>query len=253
MELLAPLTWIKLGIADFNRARIASLVYGLTLSLMLMSLTLSAFYLNNMVLLVSLLCVFVFLTPILCVGLYAISAQLEREQAPSILRSLKACFRHCLNNEMVFALVALVIVLVWARSNTMASIFIPINEDKGSLVDQYFLILMAIGIFFSGLTFMIGMYSLPMLMHREVDAITAILSSINAVWNNKLVLFLWAVTLMIFVLLGLLTYGLLLVPIFPIIGYSVWHAYLDTIDSQAFPRHQVGITALPVRRAPLDQ
>lgn len=247
LELSAPISWIKRGVADFRSAPAISLLYGSALTAMLMSLTLSAFYLNNMVLLISLLCVFVFLTPILCVGLYAISAQLEREQSPSLVRSLKASFQHCLSNEMVFALVTLVIILVWARSNTMASVFIPTSINEG-LVSQYFLILIAIGVLFSGLTFMVGMYSLPMIMHREVDAITAILSSINAVWNNKLVLMIWATVLVVSILLGLLSRGLLLIPLFPIIGYSVWHAYLHTIDSHEFPRHQRGITSVPSNR-----
>ena len=66
---------------------------------------------------------FVFLAPLTCIGLYAISAQLERGQAPLLSRSLRAAFRRHLGNEMIFAIVLLVIFLVWARAAVMVTVF----------------------------------------------------------------------------------------------------------------------------------
>ena len=36
-----------------------------------------------------------------------------------------------------------------------------------------------------------------------------------------------------------------LIVIIPLIGYAAWHGYLEAIDSDAFPRHDIGITATP--------
>jgi hypothetical protein len=36
-----------------------------------------------------------------------------------------------------------------------------------------------------------------------------------------------------------------LIVIVPVIGYAAWHGYLETIDADEFPRHEVGITAIP--------
>ena len=47
---------------------------------------------------------FVFLAPLTCIGLYAISAQLERGQPPLLARSLRAAFKRHIGNEAVFAL-----------------------------------------------------------------------------------------------------------------------------------------------------
>ena len=33
--------------------------------------------------------------------------------------------------------------------------------------------------------------------------------------------------------------------IIPLIGYAAWHGYLETIDADEFPRHEIGITATP--------
>ena len=36
-----------------------------------------------------------------------------------------------------------------------------------------------------------------------------------------------------------------LIVIIPVIGYAAWHGYLDTIDADDFPRHDIGITSVP--------
>ena len=36
---------------------------------------------------------------------------------------------------------------------------------------------------------------------------------------------------------------------FAVIGYGAWHGYLETIDAGDFPRHSVGITAVPRQAA----
>lgn len=84
-----------------------------------------------------------------------------------------------------------------------------------------------------------------MIMHRDVDAITAVVTSINAVLRNKRVMFVWAVMLAILILAGIFTAGLGLIVLLPTIGHSVWHSYLATIDVSEFPRHTIGITAIP--------
>jgi hypothetical protein len=48
--------------------------------------------------------------------------------------------------------------------------------------------------------------------------------------------------------------GLLgLIVILPLIGHATWHGYLETIDASGFPRHDVGITAVPrTKRGDID-
>jgi len=72
---------------------------------------------------------FVFLAPLTCIGLYAISAQLERGQRPLMIRSARAAWQRHFGNEMIFALALLVIFLVWARAAVMVSVFFPTDGD----------------------------------------------------------------------------------------------------------------------------
>ncbi|MEM6810205.1 MAG: DUF2189 domain-containing protein [Pseudomonadota bacterium] len=65
---------------------------------------------------------FIFLAPLTCIGLYALRAQIERGQPPSLKRALRAGLRRHLGSELTFALVLLIIFLVWARAGAAVSI-----------------------------------------------------------------------------------------------------------------------------------
>jgi uncharacterized membrane protein len=102
-----------------------------------------------------------------------------------------------------------------------------------------------IGSVFAAVTFCASAFSLPMIMHRDVDSVTAIVTSVNAVLRNKQAMFVWLVLIVTGLVMGLLAAFVGLIVIIPLIGYAAWHGYLETIDADAFPRHEVGITATP--------
>ncbi len=244
---LAPLRWVRLGIRDLMRAPQQSLVYGLTIAVLIAAVCLLAWFRGSQWIMFAMLGGFVFLAPLACIGLYAISAQLERGQQPLIARSLRAAFRRHFGNEMVFALVLLVIFLVWARSAVMVTVFFPTEGDV-SLREwiSYLGFGSMIGAVFAAITFSASAFSLPMIMHRDVDSITAIVTSINAVLRNKLAMAVWLVIVVALLLIGVATAFVGLIVLVPIIGYAAWHGYLETIDAERFPRHADGITAEPV-------
>ena len=68
-----------------------------------------------------------------------------------------------------------------------------------------------------------------MIMDRDVDAITAVLSSINAVLKNKAAMLLWALIILGSVLVGFLTLFLGFIVTLPVIGYASWRGYRETI------------------------
>jgi uncharacterized membrane protein len=144
----------------------------------------------------------------------------------------------------VFTLVLLIIFLLWARASSMISIFLPSTGDY-ALVDMsvYLGLLSLVSLMFLSFTFATSVFSLPMIMHRDVDAITAVITSINAVMRNKLVMLFWGFLIAMGLLIGAATAGLLLIFFLPAVGHAVWHGYLETIDAREFPRHKSGITA----------
>lgn len=243
---LAPFGWLRLGIADLARAPRESLLYGLFMALIVAAVSLASWYFGTHWLMLSMICGFVFLAPLTCIGLYAISAQLERGQPVSLARSLRAAFRRYVGNEMVFALVLMVIFFIWARSAMMVVAFLlPESGLTFAELRPFLAVGTLVGAIFAAITFSASAFSLPMIMHRDVDTITAIVTSVNAVLRNKLAMVVWLCLILFGLLLGVATAFVGLVVILPVIGFAAWHGYLQTIDAAAFPRHEVGITSVP--------
>lgn len=242
----APFRWIKLGVKDLLQAPQQSLIYGLAVALMIAIVSLLAWMKGSQWIMFAMLGGFVFLAPLTCIGLYAISAQLERGQPPLMARSLRAAFRRHLGNEMIFAIILLIIFLVWARAAVIVTVFFPTDgEQTWRDLLPYLAFGSMIGSVFAAVTFCASAFSLPMIMHRNVDSITAIVTSVNAVLRNKRAMFIWLTIIVASLLLGLVTAFVGLIVIIPVIGYAAWHGYLETIDAEEFPRHDVGITSVP--------
>ncbi len=242
----APFGWIRRGFADLLQAPQQSMAYGLAVAALMAIVSLLAWFQGGQWIVYAILGGFVFIAPLTCIGLYAISAQLERGQPPLMVRSLRAAFRRHLGNEMIFAIVLLVIFLVWARAAVMITVFM-LEDPEPTLADVWpFLAFGSIvGAVFAAVTFCASAFSLPMIMHRNVDSITAIVTSVNAVLRNKRAMVVWLSLIIAGLLIGVITVFVGLIVIVPVIGFAAWHGYLDTIDADQFPRHDVGITSVP--------
>jgi uncharacterized membrane protein len=72
-------------------------------------------------------------------------------------------------------------------------------------------------------------------MHsHDVDAITAVVSSFNAVLRNKRAMALWVAIIVAAVLLGAATGFLGFIVAMPLLGHATWHACRDTLDTAAW-------------------
>ena len=226
----APMRWLRLGWNDFKRARAQSLSYGSGLVL-LGYLLLWLAWDGDTVILFTLVVTFILGGPVLAFGLYSISRQLEQGRDPR----LGICWlesRNHLRNELLFALVMLVVLLIWARAASMVHVFFPVGEELGVIGWLQFLAVgSAVGSIFAYIVFSSSVVALPMMLDRGTDAITSALTSINAVMNNKAVMLLWALIILGLVLLGFATALLGLAVILPLIGHASWHAYRETVTA----------------------
>jgi uncharacterized membrane protein len=251
---LAPFRWLGRGFKDLLQAPQQSLTYGVVVAVLIGVVCLLAWFRGSQWFMFSMIGGFVFLAPLTCIGLYAISAQLERGQEPLLARSLKAAFKRHFGNEMIFALALLVIFLVWARAAVMVTSVLYPSVGEPTVGDWvvYLGFGSLVGAVFAAVTFSASAFSLPMIMHRDVDSVTAIVTSINAVLRNKWAMAVWLMIIIAALLIGIATAFVGLIVIIPVIGYAAWHGYLETIDASDFPRHTVGITAVPRGDAAAD-
>ena len=231
----APLDWLSRGWRDYRAVLRISLTYGFFVFLVSVAMTWLAWAAGGWVLLIAMLTGFVFIAPLLAFALYSVSRQLSQGSQPSLRRTLKAV-RKPFANAMVFALVLLIVFLVWARAGSMVHIFFPIeSQPEWTAIAAFLGIGSAVGALFAGFTFAASAFSLPMLANREVDVVTAVVSSINAVLRNKRVMFVWAAIIALLTLIGIVTALVGLIVVIPLLGYATWHAYRDAIDVSEWP------------------
>ena len=226
--------WLRAGWQDFNNAKGISLVYGLFVFLVSLLVAFLAWRLGGFVLLFSALSGFVFVAPLLAFGLYSVSRQLCEGRSPELARTIKAIKRP-MGNSMVFTLVLLVIFLLWARAGMMVQVFFPLGgePDWGHLF-TFLLIGSAVGSIFATVSFAASVFSLPMLANRDIDVITAVISSVNGALRNKPAMLVWAFLICSLTLVGFLTLGVGLIVIIPWLAYATWHGYRATLEVSAW-------------------
>jgi uncharacterized membrane protein len=234
----APLRWLALGWQDIRRAPRQSLTYGFVMVIMSYLVSFLAWEYGNIGLLLSLLSGFVFMGPVLAIGLYSISYQLHTGRKPVLGFCLRQGIGN-LSNELIFAVILLIVFLVWARAASMVHVFFPM-ESKPALSDMamFLGIGTAIGSIFTAIIFCISAFSLPMIMDRKVDTITAVITSVNAVLRNRLAMLVWALLIVGVVLVGFATAFLGFMVLLPLIGHATWHGYRETVDASAWPVSQ---------------
>ena len=74
-----------------------------------------------------------------------------------------------------------------------------------------------------------------MLLDRDVDMASALLTSVYAVGENPLAMALWATLIMLATGVAMLTLMLGFVLVVPWIGHATWHAYRDLVQADALP------------------
>ena len=234
----APLRWLAAGWKDLRAAWRQSLSWGLVVFVLSLIISLIAYSLGSLVMLLTLLSGFVLIGPLLAIALYIISWRLESGRAPSFRRSIAEGKRQ-LGNCAVYALVLMVVFLIWARSGSMVHVFFPVEAepDLGQLT-TFLGIGSAVGAMFATITFAASAFSLPMITDRQTDTVTAVVTSVNAVLRNKPAMLVWMSILVLSVLIGFATAFVGLIVLFPLLGHATWHSYKDVIDASAWPPNE---------------
>jgi uncharacterized membrane protein len=131
--------------------------------------------------------------------------------------------------ELLWGRVSLVLIALFfdtgmpSSIDVMQTLFDPDNQE---FVAAYLLI----GGVFAMLVFAISVVSIPMILDRDTDAITAAITSIEVVTNNTAVMLLWAALLALLVTLSLLLpLAVGLVVAGPLLGHASWHAYRGSV------------------------
>jgi uncharacterized membrane protein len=234
-----PLRWLALGWRDLRRAPGIGLFYGATF--MVMGWALAEVYRAAPAYVMALAAGFLLMGPVLCLGLYHVSRALERGDRPDFGASLLA-FESRLGPLAIFGFVLLVLEMLWGRVTLVifAVSFDGMPDFKGSLralLDpqnlNFTVAWLAAGAVFAGLIFSVSVISIPMLLDRPVDAITAGLTSLRLVLSQPGVMLFWGALISALVVAAMLPWFAGLVVVAPLVGHASWHAYRAAVATPA--------------------
>lgn len=87
-----------------------------------------------------------------------------------------------------------------------------------------------VGALVAFLLFAMTVVSLPLLLDRELDFITAMLTSIEVVKQNPVVMLCWAAFVAVTSIAALIPWFLGLLVVLPVLGHATWHIYRRALD-----------------------
>jgi uncharacterized membrane protein len=238
LPLNAPLQWLAAGWRDFTRAPGIGLFYGACFAGM--GWLLLTVYEHAPAYMLWLSAGFLLMGPVLCLGLYDASAKLERGERPDLGDSLTA-WDTCTGTLAIFGGVLLILEMIWGRAALIvfAVSFDGMPDFKGSLMKLidpenigFIVAYLGVGAIFAGLIYAISVVSIPMILHRQTDAVTAALTSLRLCLSQPLVMLLWGATLTVLVVLAMLPWFVGLLVVGPVLGHASWHAYRAAVKDR---------------------
>ncbi len=230
-----PWRWLAAGWRDFRRCPGIGLFYGACFVGMGWALMVAFEHAPAYVLALS--AGFLLVGPFLCLGLYQASRHLERGGKPDLGDSLLAWDQRT-GALAIFGFVLLVLEMLWGRASLVvfAVSFEGMPDFKGSLLAlldpenlEFIVAYVAVGGVFAGLIFAVSVVSIPMILDRPTDAISAGLTSIRLVLAQPGVMLLWGALITLLVGLAMLPWFAGLLVVGPVVGHASWHAYRTAV------------------------
>lgn len=233
----SPFRWFARGWGDFKSCPIPSLFYGFCFAGMGLLITFvfeHAYEYTS-----GLTSGFLLLGPFLAMGLYEISRRRELGQKCSLGPTMTVWRRNA-GNIGIFAVVLGVVFLVWARASLIVFALFYTNEMPNltgflqqllSLENlEFLMVYFAVGLIFATLVFAVSVVSIPLMLDRDQDAISAMLASVGALARNPGAMITWAFCIVAATLIGFMTFHIGLAIMMPLVGHATWHAYRDLIE-----------------------
>jgi uncharacterized membrane protein len=239
----AVFRWLRRGWSDLWRSPGVSLGIGACCVLVSWALAGAILATSYAVLILPLVTGFMFAAPLLAVGIYEVGRLHEAGVRPTFAHTRAALRRNRFQIAFMGALLMLFL-YGWLRVATMLSALFLGDEipPLGAFLETAFLSRQhldfaltgtAIGAVLAAIVFGLSAVSLPMLVDRPVDAVTAAVTSMRACLANPVTMALWAATIVAVTLLAALPGFLGLVIALPLLGHATWHAYRDLVEPDA--------------------
>lgn len=239
VSMKAPFCWLRGGWRDLWTAPGPCLAYGVIVTLLSVALCYALIVSDASFWVLVLTVGFVFVAPMLAMGLYEAGRAIEHGETPTLGQMLYV--RSAVRLDLAYLGLFLVLIyLFWGR---IAQIVYGLSTYQLHRTTEAFVeyaigtpdghTMLITGSIVGGaiafLTYCGVVVSAPMLLDLKTNVFAAIVTSVRAVVENFWPMTLWAVILAALVLLSAATGFIALIIIFPWLGLASWRAYRDLV------------------------
>lgn len=230
------LNCLEAGIQDFRTAPKYGIFFGLTYAVAGWLIMLLLFQYDLPYLAYPLATGFALIAPFTAAGIYYVSRKLERGEELTWGGVLGAIRNTSIRELAWMAVVTVFSLIIWL--DIAAFLFFAFigfgGNTGGELLHNilttptgwmFLLIGNIIGAILAAIVFSYSAVSFPMLFDREVDFVTAMVTSVKAVLQNPRAMMFWAATIALLLLLSIASLFLGLIVVLPLLGHTTWHVY----------------------------
>ncbi|WP_332671409.1 DUF2189 domain-containing protein [Aromatoleum sp.] len=232
-----PFRWLGRGWADMRENLAASVSYGLLFSgigYFILAYTSGFPYLFG-----AAISGFLLVGPLAAAGLYEISRRREDGNTITFGKSLRGFREHSVHLLYFGAFLAFVL-LGWERLSAILFSAFDVHDaaSAGGFVQEVLLSgqypvfiasYLLVGGVIAAIVFSLSVVSVPILMDRDIDVVTAMATSMRAVTANPGAMTVWAALVVALIAIGFATLAGMIV-LLPLVGHASWHAYKDLIE-----------------------
>ena len=232
----AAFGWLASGWRDLWRHPIPSLAYGIAVFAVSLGIIWGLFAFGLDYILLPALAGFMVVGPLIAIGLYQKSRDIETGAPVSLGRMV---FVQAASGAQVWFTGAILclLMLVWMRAAVIIyALFFGLRPFPG-LDGVLFMLLTTpegwgmlvvgtvVGGLFAAFSFAISTFAVPMLLDEKTDAFTAMGTSISLVWNNLPVMLAWGAIVLALFVVSVVTGLIGLIVVFPLLGHATWHSF----------------------------
>ena len=233
-----PFAWLRAGFNDFRANPLPSLAYGLLFALggdLIILATISYPHLVTVA-----ISGFFLVAPLLAAGLYELSRRTAAGEKILFIDSLR-CYRRNGESLALFGLLVALATVFWERFSAVAFALIGGATDGetgiflsrivlGGEHNAFAFAWLGFGALIALFVFALSVVSVPLMLDRDRDFVSAMMCSLQAFLENPVPLLLWAALIVALTLIGFATLLFGLVLIMPILGHASWHAYRELVE-----------------------
>lgn len=233
---------LKAGFSDFLARPVMSGFFGLSCAVFGILFVWCLFWLGKIWMVIPAAIGFPLVAPFAAAGLYEMSRRLQKGESFGWSEILTVMANQRKREMGWMAFVTLFILWVWFyQFRTLLVIILQdssFSDLDGFLNTIFFTpegwtflaIGTCVGAILSAVLFSVTVVAMPMLLDREIDFISAMLTSIRVVQENPVVMLAWAAIITVTMLLSLVPAFLGLIFTLPILGHTTWHLYQRAVS-----------------------